>query len=744
MTDKKQGNAPSSSGPVPVAGRFFSSIFRQFGNVANNGDYCNPTSVSNTDTLQASVYAQIAPSLLPALEGHPKLQDLVKKSLGAYDFFRYVPSHATIVWNSLITSALASVKISKSESPELYNNVVMFIQNKGVGTKALQRHVKAESRLDAHNKAKAERWNANENDEDNAGTDDLSGVIYEGESSSWQIFRHDNQTFFYTKEENGDIRLWRLELTPRSIQGLISQVNAEAVKRKQASRVAVFTPVIDGQDWYWDLAGEVSGRPMDSVVLDANIKQEIIDEIDAYRNDPSWYSERGLPRRRGYLISGPPGTGKTSFIRAVAFKYHLNVRQLSLTQKGMDDKILLDLVKGLGPPDLILVEDIDAAGDIVKKRTADGHSQETRDEDMTLEEDDSDSQSSTSVDADIQVDTHDQQSARGWGDDQETLHDGWTTGPSNDDPEHRHVGWSDRRSTAPQRKPKKKSKPIARVTLKGVLDAFDGILSPEGHLLFMTSNHPELLDPALTRPGRVDRKIVFENATRDQLRGMFIHFFTPSQHSKPSFNVELLPFLADTFADAVPSKSFSPAKIQEYLLQHRVRPENAILGLSDWIFREIGQEITVSEDILTQVQAALKSSTRSNQGEVLDSLFSGFQKTLNELTKPDIDESTLSRGASVSSGSSTVSVLQILDPMPISDDEEPSINEVPTPSTDKPISSRRASVGSQSSITSEVRTAESMPMIPNEEHVEVETLHVAGDHAPSRSFINRLFLRRPQ
>jgi chaperone BCS1 len=42
------------------------------------------------------------------------------------------------------------------------------------------------------------------------------------------------------------------------------------------------------------------------------------------------------------------------------------------------------------------------------------------------------------------------------------------------------------------------------LTLAGILNAIDGIASPEGRVLFITSNHAEVLDPALVRPGRID------------------------------------------------------------------------------------------------------------------------------------------------------------------------------------------------------------------------------------------------
>jgi mitochondrial chaperone BCS1 len=42
------------------------------------------------------------------------------------------------------------------------------------------------------------------------------------------------------------------------------------------------------------------------------------------------------------------------------------------------------------------------------------------------------------------------------------------------------------------------------VTHSGLLNAIDGVASVDGRVLFMTTNHPEKLDEAFLRPGRVD------------------------------------------------------------------------------------------------------------------------------------------------------------------------------------------------------------------------------------------------
>ena len=58
----------------------------------------------------------------------------------------------------------------------------------------------------------------------------------------------------------------------------------------------------------------------------------------------------------------------------------------------------------------------------------------------------------------------------------------------------------------------------SKVAFSGLLNSIDGVAAGEGRLLMATTNHIELLDPALIRPGRIDRKIYIGYARRERLR----------------------------------------------------------------------------------------------------------------------------------------------------------------------------------------------------------------------------------
>merc|ERR1740120_133604 len=56
---------------------------------------------------------------------------------------------------------------------------------------------------------------------------------------------------------------------------------------------------------------------------------------------------------------------------------------------------------------------------------------------------------------------------------------------------------------------------MGQLTFSGVLNALDGVAGQEGKIVVMTTNHPEKLDPALVRPGRVDMRASFHCASKD-------------------------------------------------------------------------------------------------------------------------------------------------------------------------------------------------------------------------------------
>jgi mitochondrial chaperone BCS1 len=142
--------------------------------------------------------------------------------------------------------------------------------------------------------------------------------------------------------------------------------------------------------------------------------------------------------------------------------------------------------------------------------------------------------------------------------------------------------------------------PQTGVTLSGLLNALDGVSSRDGRVLFMTTNHPERLDPALIRPGRVDRKAELGYATPDQARRLFLWFYQGCGVSPVELERQ-----AEGFASQVPQGRITMAAIQQHLLRHRHAPE---VAAHEVVFEDLAtqyEEVAVQRPEVAEVDAPL-------------------------------------------------------------------------------------------------------------------------------------------
>lgn len=121
------------------------------------------------------------------------------------------------------------------------------------------------------------------------------------------------------------------------------------------------------------------------------------------------------------------------------------------------------------------------------------------------------------------------------------------------------------------------------MTISGLLNAIDGISSSLGHVLIMTSNHPEVLDEALTRAGRIQQKIHFDYCSKVMAQEIFQFLYHPVNAAKCPYDLDAIPTLAENFSRMVPDGKLSPAQVQQYLLVHRSSPEDAVDNFRIWM-----------------------------------------------------------------------------------------------------------------------------------------------------------------
>src|SRR5438477_2184730 len=107
----------------------------------------------------------------------------------------------------------------------------------------------------------------------------------------------------------------------------------------------------------WEYVEGYSSRLLDSVVLEPGEKEHLIEDLAQFRKSKPRYQRLGIPYHRGYLLHGPPGTGKTSLVSALAAHFGLSVYCLNLTE--FNDRSLMAAVSQIPRNSVLLFEDID-------------------------------------------------------------------------------------------------------------------------------------------------------------------------------------------------------------------------------------------------------------------------------------------------------------------------------------------------------------------------------------------------
>jgi chaperone BCS1 len=144
--------------------------------------------------------------------------------------------------------------------------------------------------------------------------------------------------------------------------------------------------MIDSKDGgKWTQVALRSKRPIASVITSNNIAEDVAKDMREFLDSESWYTNRGIPWRRGYLLygkrricwssvppqrvdrlsvhplSGAAGAGKTSLIHACASALDLEVYCITLATEGLTDAILLKAMTLIPPGGVVVMEDVDVA-----------------------------------------------------------------------------------------------------------------------------------------------------------------------------------------------------------------------------------------------------------------------------------------------------------------------------------------------------------------------------------------------
>ncbi|KAG6040256.1 hypothetical protein E4U41_001092 [Claviceps citrina] len=162
----------------------------------------------------------------------------------------------------------------------------------------------------------------------------------------------------YEKEE---LRISCFGRNPRILKELLLEARQLHLKRDDRKTIIFRANMMEN---YWQRCMSRLNRPFSTVILDEGVKQGLIDDAADYLNPNTrrWYANRGIPYRRGYLLHGPPGTGKSSLSLALAGYFRMKIYIISLSSPAATEENLTTLFHNLPTRCVVLLEDIDSAG----------------------------------------------------------------------------------------------------------------------------------------------------------------------------------------------------------------------------------------------------------------------------------------------------------------------------------------------------------------------------------------------
>lgn len=199
---------------------------------------------------------------------------------------------------------------------------------------------------------------------DNA-SDEASYVLSPADGTHWFLHRRTLIVLVRGKEGGGpaagntflreEVSLRAFGWRPRKfLHEVIDEARAQATMDDDCIKVHTH------QSWDWLGGQKVSRRPIESVILRAGVADRLVDDARVFLQSREWYRDRAIPWRRGYLLYGPPGCGKSSIAHALASHLGMHVAVLSPSGLG-GDNALRNLLQTIPPRSLLLIEDIDSA-----------------------------------------------------------------------------------------------------------------------------------------------------------------------------------------------------------------------------------------------------------------------------------------------------------------------------------------------------------------------------------------------
>ena len=211
------------------------------------------------------------------------------------------------------------------------------------------------------------------------------------------------------------------------------------------------------------IVAEKPKRRIGSVYTDGGVAERMLEDVRSFLSNSSAYLSNGSPYKFVGLLCGTTGSGKTSTIHAIASELGMGIRFVNTDKEDFESiaRMMANNNDGFGCRgyrDIVVIEDIDCMSmGATEKRDLPGRPRR-RGETLDIEAcDDKDTvEFKTEYNRSLQTEEGSSQ-----------------------------------------------------MSLSSLLNLLDGLVTPSGTIVFLTTNNPDRLDPALLRDGRIDFRYEF-------------------------------------------------------------------------------------------------------------------------------------------------------------------------------------------------------------------------------------------